>query len=316
MLLISLIVLIVIILFLWMTFIVVPHQNVYIVERLGQFNKALDAGFHFLIPIIDRVAYKHTLKEEAIDVPPQICITKDNVQVEVDGIIYLKVLDPVKASYNIQDYKYSSIQLAQTNMRSEIGKLDLDQTFKEREAINKNIVSSLDVATEPWGVKVTRYEIKNIFPSKEVLLTMEKQMTAERDKRAEIIYAEGEKIALINQSEGKKIEAINVSEGEKQKRINLAEGRAKKIQLLSEATAKAIEMIGDAINQPGGQEAMKLKIVEEYLSGLETILQQSSTKIVPLGPAIIESFFTGIGKVSEVMKEHSSIPKPPHKSNK
>lgn len=311
--LVSLIILGLLILIIYKTFIVVPHQNAYIVERLGQYNKTIASGFHFLIPLIDRIAYRHTLKEEAIDVPPQICITKDNVQVEVDGIIYLKVIDPVKASYNIQDYKFSSIQLAQTNMRSEIGKLDLDHTFKEREAINQNVVSSLDIASEPWGVKVTRYEIKNIFPPKEVLLTMEKQMTAERDKRAEIIFAEGEKIAMINQSEGKKIEAINVSEGEKQKRINIAEGKAKKIQLLSEATAKAIEIIGDAINKPGGQEAMKLKIVEEYLIGFENVLKQSTTKIVPLGPAIIESFFTGLGKVSEVMK-NQSIPKPPHKS--
>ncbi|GIX40765.1 MAG: paraslipin [Leptospiraceae bacterium] len=313
--LISLIVLFLVIFIIWKTFIIVPHQSAYIIERLGQYNKTLLSGFHFLIPIFDRVAYRHTLKEEAIDVPPQICITKDNVQVEVDGIIYIKVLDPVKASYNIQDYRFSSIQLAQTNMRSEIGKLDLDHTFKERETINQNVVSSLDTATEPWGVKVTRYEIKNIFPPKEVLLTMEKQMTAERDKRAEIIYAEGEKIAMINQSEGKKIEAINVSEGEKQKRINLAEGRAKKIQLLSEATAKAIEMIGEAINQPGGQEAMRLKIVEEYLSGFGDVLQKSTTKIVPLGPAIIESFFTGISKVSEVLKTKQNIPKPPHKTN-
>ncbi len=295
------------------TFIIVPHQNVFIIERLGKYSRSLYSGYHFLIPFIDRIAYKHILKEEAIDVPPQICITKDNVQVEVDGIIYLKVLDPVKASYNIRDYKFSSIQLAQTNMRSEIGKLDLDLTFKEREIINKNVVSSLDIATEPWGVKVTRYEIKNIFPPKEVLLTMEKQMTAERDKRADIIFAEGEKISMINESEGKKLESINISEGEKQKKINLAEGKSKKIQLLSEATAKAIEMIAEAIRQPGGKEAMKLKIAEEYLISLEEILKKSNAKIIPLGPAVIESFFTGLGKMSEVITEKEIIPKPPHK---
>lgn len=317
MILVSFIILVFLIILVSKTFIIVPHQSAFIIERLGKYQKTLESGFHFLIPILDRIAYRHTLKEEAIDVPPQICITKDNVQVEVDGIIYLKVLDPVKASYNINDYKFSSIQLAQTNMRSEIGKLDLDLTFKEREIINRNMIASLDIATEPWGVKVTRYEIKNIMPPREVLLTMEKQMTAERDKRAEIIYAEGQKIAMINESEGKKIEAINISEGEKQKKINLAEGKAKKIQLLSESTAQAIELISSAINEPGGKEAMKLKIAEEYLIGLEQILKNTSTKIVPLGPAIIESFFTGIGKLSQIMssKEREEIiPKPPHKT--
>ncbi|MFN3604711.1 MAG: SPFH domain-containing protein [Leptonema sp. (in: bacteria)] len=317
MILLSFLVLLIIVILILKTFIVVPHQSVYILERLGKYEKTLESGFHFLFPVIDRVAYKHTLKEEAIDVPPQICITKDNVQVEVDGIIYLKVLDPVHASYNISDYKFSSIQLAQTNMRSEIGKLDLDLTFKEREIINRNMIASLDLATEPWGVKVTRYEIKNIIPPREVLLTMEKQMTAERDKRAEIIYAEGQKISMINESEGKKIEAINISEGEKQKKINIAEGKAKKIQLLSNATAQAIEMVASAINESGGKEAMKLKIAEEYLSGLEKVLSNTSTKIVPLGPAIIESFFSGIGQLTRMVssKEKEEIfPKPPHKS--
>lgn len=311
----SFIILLIILFIVFKTFIIVPHQSAYIIERLGKYDKTLESGFHFLFPIIDRIAYKHILKEEAIDVPPQICITKDNVQVEVDGIVYLKVLNPVNASYNISDYKFSSIQLAQTNMRSEIGKLDLDLTFKEREIINRNMIASLDQATEPWGVKVTRYEIKNIIPPKEVLLTMEKQMTAERDKRAEIIFAEGEKISMINESEGKKIEAINISEGEKQKRINIAEGKAKKIQLLSNATAKAIESIASAISEPGGKEAMKLKIAEEYLINLEQVLKNTTTKVVPLGPAIIESFFSGMGKLTQIMGQREEIiPKPPHKS--
>lgn len=311
----SLIILTIITFFILKTFIVVPHQSAYIVERLGKYEKTLMSGFHFLIPLIDRIAYKHTLKEEAIDVPPQICITKDNVQVEVDGIIYLKVIDPTMASYNIADYKFSSIQLAQTNMRSEIGKIDLDMTFKEREVINQNMIKSIESAIAPWGIKITRYEIKNIMPPQEILLTMEKQMTAEREKRADIISAEGEKIAVINESEGKKIEAINISEGEKIKKINIAEGKAKSIQMVSEATAQAIAMIADAINTPGGKEAMKLKIAEEYLLGLKNVLSESSTKIVPLGPAIIQSFFAGLNKVSEVMSNSEHIiPKPPHKN--
>ncbi|MBI3395938.1 MAG: paraslipin, partial [Spirochaetia bacterium] len=203
----SAVIILVILLIVIKTFIVVPQQGAFIRERLGNYNGTLNAGLHFLVPVVDRVAYRHTLKEEVIDVPPQICITKDNVQVEVDGILYIKVLDPVKASYGINEYRFASIQLAQTSMRSEIGKLELDRTFVEREKINEAVIKALDMASEPWGVKVARYEIRNIIPPKSVLHTMEKQMTAERDKRADIAHSEGERAAKINKSEGEKQEA-------------------------------------------------------------------------------------------------------------
>ncbi len=308
-------ILIVLGLFFYFFVVIVPHQNVVIIERLGKYHKTMDSGLNFIIPIIDRKAYYLTLKEEAIDVPSQICITKDNVQVEVDGILYLKVIEPVKACYNIQDYKFSSIQLAQTNMRSEIGKLDLDQTFKEREEINRNMIRSLDIATTPWGVKITRYEIKNIIPPSSVISTMEKQMIAERDKRADIIYAEGEKIALINESEGKKIEAINISEGEKQKRINLAESEAKKIELISKATSESLRLIASALRKKGGNEALNLKIIEHYLVSLEDILKESSIKVLPITPAIIQSLVDGLSHLSNLStKRDGLIPRPPHKS--
>ncbi len=290
----SAVALIVLIVLVIKTFVIVPQQHAYVKERLGNFNKVLEPGFHFLIPIVDRVAYRHILKEQTIDVPPQLCITRDNVQVEVDGILYLKVLDATKASYGISDYRFASIQLAQTNMRSEIGKIDLDRTFMERENINEDIIKAVDMASDPWGVKVIRYEIKNIMPPRSVLATMEKQMTAERDKRAEIFHSEGERAATINRSEGDRQEAINMSEGDKQRRINTAEGKARQIELISEATANSIQLVATAIQKPGGNEAVKLRIAEEFIKRFGQVVEKSRTQVVPLGPATIQSTFEGL----------------------
>ena len=290
------------------TFQVVPHQHAFIKERFGKFAGILPPGFHFLVPFVERVAYRHTLKEEVIDVPPQVCITRDNVQVEVDGILYIRVLNPDKASYQINNYRFASTQLAQTSMRSEIGKLDLDQTFVEREKINDAVIQSVDKASDPWGVKVIRYEIKNIFPTKTVLLSMEQQMKAEREKRAEIFHSEGQRAAMINKSEGSKQENINKSEGEKMRRINEAEGRAHQIELVAEATAEALSQVADAINQPGGHEAVQLRIGQEYIKQFGDVLEKSHTSVVPMGLAAIQGAFEGFSKVMEGMKPAKGRP--------
>ena len=296
-------VLIVIILFIIVkTFVVVPNQHAYIKERFGKYTGTLEAGFHFLWPFIDRLAYKHTLKEQVIDVPPQVCISKDNVQVEVDGILYLKVLDPKKASYGIDNYRYASSQLSQTNMRSEIGKLDLDYTFKEREQINDAVIQAVDKASDPWGVKVTRYEIKNITPPKSVLHSMEQQMRAEREKRADIFHSEGERAATINSSEGEKRESINISEGEKLRRINVAEGEAKRIELVAEATAEALKTVADAINNPGGRDAVQLRIAQEFIKQFGDVAEKSKTSVVPISLAAIQGAFEGFSKITEGLK--------------
>ncbi|MCB1173264.1 MAG: paraslipin [Leptospiraceae bacterium] len=279
------------------TFIVVPHQHIYIQERLGKFHKELNSGFHFLIPIIDQVAYEHTMKEQVIDVPPQICITKDNVQVEVDGVLYIRVMDARKASYGIDRYAFASSQLAQTSMRSEIGKLNLDATFKERETINDAIVKAVDSASDPWGVKVTRYEIKNITPPQTVINAMELQMRAEREKRAEILHSEGERQYTINLSEGERQESINMSEGEKQRYINEAEGQARQIELVADATANALKVVADAIAEPGGKQAKQLRIAEQYIRQFGDIVQTSKTTVVPLSVANIQGAFEGFSKV-------------------
>ena len=244
---------------------IVPQKMAYIVERLGKYYKTLEAGFHILVPFIDKVAYRHTLKEQALDVPPQDCITKDNIMVEVDGILYMQVIDPQKASYGIGDYQFASVQLAQTTMRSVMGKLDLDKTFEERESINSEIVDAVDKASDPWGIKVTRYEVKNIVPPQSIKDAMEKHMRAEREKRATIAESEGDRQAKINRAEGDRQEMIARSEGEKQKRINEAEGRAVEIQRVAEATAKGIREIAAAINEKGGINAVNLRIAEQYL---------------------------------------------------
>lgn len=292
------------------TFEIVPHQHAYIKERFGKFSGILGPGFHFLVPFVERVAYRHTLKEEVIDVPPQICITKDNVQVEVDGILYIRVLNPDKASYQINNYRFASSQLAQTSMRSEIGKLDLDQTFVEREKVNDAVIESVDKASDPWGVKVIRYEIKNIFPTKTVLQSMEQQMKAEREKRADIFHSEGERAAMINRSEGGKQENINRSEGEKLKRINEAEGRAKQIELVAEATAEALQMVADAISQPGGRDAVQLRIGQEFIRQFGDVMEKSKTSVVPMGLAAIQGAFEGFGTVMKGMQKGGATPPP------
>jgi len=260
---------------------IVPQKAAFIVQRLGKYNSTLDAGFHILVPFVDKVAYKHTLKEQAIDVPTQSCITKDNIAVEMDGILYLQVLDPKKASYGIDNYGFAAIQLAQTTMRSLIGKLELDRTFEERETINVGVVGAVDKASDPWGVKVTRYEVKNIEPPGSIKDAMEKQMRAEREKRAMIAESEGERQAKINRSEGDRQELIARSEGEKQKRINEAEGRAVEIERVAVATSNGIKEIAKAINQEGGVNAVNLRIAEQYLNEFGNLAKANNTLIIP-----------------------------------
>ncbi len=260
---------------------IVPQKSASIVERLGKYLTTLEAGFHVLMPFVDRVAYKHTLKEQAVDVPPQSCITKDNIAVEVDGILYMQVIDAKKASYGIDHYKFAATQLAQTTMRSVMGKLDLDRTFEEREKINSVIVDAVDKASDPWGVKVTRYEVKNILPPQSIKDAMEKQMRAEREKRATIAESEGDRQAKINRAEGVRQEMIAKSEGEKQKRINEAEGRAVEIERVAEATAKGIRHIASAINEKGGINAVNLRIAEQYLNEFGKLAKTNNSIIIP-----------------------------------
>ena len=267
---------------LFKTAIVVPQRSAYIVERLGKYASTLEAGFHILVPFIDRVAYKRTLKETPIDVPPQKCITRDNITVDVDGILYLQVMDPVKASYGIDNYLWASTQLAQTTMRSEIGKLDLDAIFEVRDSINSAICGAVDKASDPWGVKVMRYEIKSITPPRTIQDAMEKQMRAEREKRAMIAESEGERQAKINRAEGDKQEAIARSEGEKTRRINEAEGRAQEIQLVAEATARGIASIAQSIStNEGGTEAVNLRLAEQYLTEFGKLAKEGTSMILP-----------------------------------
>ena len=263
------------------TAVVVPQQSAYVVERLGKYAATLDAGFHMLLPFIDRIRYKHSLKETAIDIPEQVCITRDNVQVSVDGILYLKILNPQRASYGISDYNFALIQLAQTTLRSEIGKIELDRTFEERTNINIQVVNELDKASDPWGVKVLRYEIKNITPPKGVLDAMEKQMRAEREKRAVILTSEGERDAAINQAEGEKQQVIKASEAKKQQQINEAEGAASAILAIAQATAEGLRKVAETIQVPGGQEAVQLRVAEQYISKFGELAKTNNTLILP-----------------------------------
>jgi regulator of protease activity HflC (stomatin/prohibitin superfamily) len=302
----------------WKMFIVVPMREAAILERLGKFSGSLGPGFHFLVPFVDRIAYRHEMREQVVDVPPQLCITRDNVQVEVDGLVYMKVMDPVKASYGIGDYRLAAISLAQTTMRSEIGKLTVDDTFSERERVNENIVREIDKASDPWGVKMIRYEIRNITPSRNMLDTMEKQMEAERNKRAEITMATGQKESRINLSEGERQEAINVSEGERQRRINEAMGRAKEIELIADATAKGIRRIAHAINKPGGSQAIKMRIVEQLIDEYGQIIQTASVSVVPSSLANLKGFFEGLQQVGSATAipdaaAHSEMTIPPRR---
>ncbi len=276
---------------------VVPQKSAFIVERLGKYHATLEAGFHLLVPIIDRVSYKHTLKEQAIDVPPQQCITRDNISVEVDGILYLKVMDPAKASYGIANYLFASTQLAQTTMRSEMGKLELDRSFEERTLINTQIVEAVDKASDPWGVKVTRYEIKNITPPQTIRDAMEKQMRAEREKRALIAESEGDRQARINRAEGEKQEAIARSEGEKMKRINEAEGRSEEIKMVAFATASGIREIAQATQSEGGIYAVNLRLAEQYINEFGKLAKVGNTMIIP----------TDLANVAGLIKTASSV---------
>lgn len=281
---------------------IVPQRTAIIVERLGKYRSTLQAGFNVLIPFIDKVAYRHTLKEQAIDVASQICITRDNISVEVDGILYLQVIDPSKASYGIDDYRFASIQIAQTTMRSIIGKMELDKTFEERDMINTNIVDAVDKASDPWGVKVTRYELKNIVPPQSIKDAMEKQMRAEREKRAVIAESEGEKQAKINVADGDKQELIRRSEGEKQKRINEAEGRAAEIEAVAFATASGIRQIADAIASENGLEAVNLRVAEQYLGEFGKLAKESNTIILPSNLADISGIVATATSVLEKVK--------------
>jgi regulator of protease activity HflC (stomatin/prohibitin superfamily) len=260
---------------------IVPQKTAFIVERFGKYRATLEAGIHILFPFMDRVAYKHTLKEQALDVPSQSCITRDNIAVEVDGILYLQVLDPQRASYGINNYQFAATQLAQTTMRSVIGKLELDKTFEERDTINTSIVDAVDKASDPWGVKVTRYEVKNIVPPQSIKDAMEKQMRAEREKRAMIAESEGDKQAKINRAEGDKQEMIARSEGERQKRINEAEGRAQEIERVATATAMGIREIALAINEKGGINAVNLRVAEQYINEFGNLAKTNNSLIIP-----------------------------------
>ena len=279
--------------------IVVPQQNAYVVEYLGKYRKTMQAGFHILIPFVERIAYRHNLKERAVDIPEQICITRDNVQVGVDGVLYMKVLDAQRASYGIGDFIFAISQLAQTTLRSEIGKIVLDRTFEERGTINASVVMELDKASDPWGVKVLRYEIKNINPPQDVLSAMEKQMRAEREKRAVILTSEGERDARINEAEGGKQQVIKESEASKQQKINEAEGEAEAILTVATATAEGLRRVADALQTTGGDRAMQLRIAEQYIEEFGRLAKTGNTFVVPANLSDIASMIalaTGITK--------------------
>ena len=280
------------------TAVIVPQQGAYVVENLGKFSRTLTAGFHILIPFLDRVAYRHTLKEQAIDVEEQICITSDNVQVGVDGVLYLQVMDARNASYGIGDYLFAIAQLAQTTLRSEIGKIELDRTFEERNQINLRVVEELDKASDAWGVKVLRYEIKNINPPEDVVSAMEKQMRAEREKRATVLQSEGDRDAKINEAEGEKQRVIKESEAAKEQQINEAQGEAAAILAVAEATAEGLRKVADALSSDGGDKAMQLRVAEDYLERFGNLAKEGNTLIVPANLSDISSM---IGAATNVL---------------
>jgi len=290
------------------TAVVVPQQNAYVVERLGKYSATLGAGFHVLWPFFDVIRYRHSLKEAAFDIPAQVCITRDNVQVGVDGILYLKVLNAERASYGISDYLFAITQLAQTTLRSEIGKIDLDKTFEERTNINMSVVAELDKASEPWGVKVLRYEIKNITPPHDILAAMEKQMRAEREKRAVILTSEGARDALINNAEGAKQETIKNSEARRQQQINEAEGQAQAILAVATATAEGIRRVASAMQEPGGAQAVQLRVAEQYITQFGLLAKESNTLVIPANAADVASM---IGVAMRVMGTTGTTPPPP-----
>ncbi|MYD94068.1 MAG: paraslipin [Chloroflexi bacterium] len=275
----AIVLLVVVVLF--KTAVIVPQQSAYVIERLGRYSRTLQAGFHILMPFLDTIAYKHTLKEQAIDISEQLCITRDNVQVGVDGVLYLQVLEPQQASYGITNYQFAIAQLAQTTLRSEVGKIDLDRTFEERSSINRLIVNELDQASAPWGVKVLRYEIRNINPPTDVLNAMEKQMRAEREKRAVILSSEGERDAKINEAEGEKQRVIKESEATRTQQINEAQGEAEAILAVATASAEGITRIGQSVSGDGGMDAMRLRVAEQYIAQFGQIAKEGNTLVVP-----------------------------------
>jgi regulator of protease activity HflC (stomatin/prohibitin superfamily) len=291
------------------TAVVVPQQNAYVVERLGKFSGVLDAGFHILVPFVDVIRYRHVLKEQAFEIPEQVCITRDNVQVAVDGILYLKILDPERASYGINNYTYALTQLAQTTLRSEIGKIELDRTFEERTHINGQVVAEVDKASEAWGVKVLRYEIKNITPPADIIAAMEKQMRAEREKRAVILQSEGERDAAINSAEGQKQQVIKASEAKKQQQINEAEGQASAILAVAKATAEGITSVARAINEPGGFEAVQLRVAEQYIERFGQIAKAGNTLVLPANLSDVGSMISLAMNVIQGKKP--GVPPPP-----
>jgi len=307
----SLIVLLVIAVFVllvvYRTAVVVPQQSAYVVERLGRYHATMNAGFHLLMPFVDVIRYRHSLKETAWDIAAQVCITRDNVQVGVDGILYLKVLNPERASYGISDYLFAITQLAQTTLRSEVGKIDLDRTFEERGTINTQVVSELDKASEAWGVKVLRYEIKNITPPQDVLAAMEKQMRAEREKRAVILTSEGQRDAAVNNAEGAKQQVIKASEASRQQQINEAEGQAQAILAVATATAEGIRRVADAIRTDGGMEAVQLRVAEQYVEQFGNLAKNTTSVIVPASVSDLA------GMIAAAMKVFGSttVPAPP-----
>lgn len=276
---------------------VVPQRSAFVIERLGKFSRTLDAGFHVLFPFLDRVTAKHSLKEQVIDVPSQMCITRDNIAIEIDGVLFLQVLDPARATYGVTNYFMAASQLAQTTLRSEIGKMDLDRTFEERDSINANIVDALDKACEPWGVKVMRYEISNINPPQSVKDALEKQMRAERERRAQVAMSEGDREARINVAEGHKQEAIKQSEAIKIRQINEAEGKAREIELLAQATAQGIAQIALAINTPGGRDAVNLRVAEQYVGEFGKLAKSTNTMIIPSNLSDIGGMVASIGNL-------------------
>ncbi len=290
------------------TAVVVPQQHAYVVERLGRFSTVLDAGFHILVPFVDVIRYRHVLKEQAMDIQEQTCITRDNVQVAVDGILYLKVLDAQRASYGIANYLFAITQLAQTTLRSEIGKIELDRTFEERSHINGLVVSELDKASEPWGIKVLRYEIKNITPPQDILAAMEKQMRAEREKRALILQSEGEREAAINRAEGQKQQVIKASEAAKQRQINEAEGQAAAILAVARATAEGLKAVAQQIGQPGGFEAVQLRVAENYLTRFGEVAKAGTTMILPTNLADVAAM---VQTAMTAIRQSSAPPAPP-----
>ncbi len=291
---------------LFKTIIIVTERENVIIERLGKWDRTLKPGLHILIPFIDSAAYRHEIREQVVDIPSQNVITSDNIQVEIDGLLYLKVMDAKKASYGIGNYLAAGVNLAQTTMRSEVGKISLGEIFSERDSVNSKIIAEIDKASDPWGIKVLRYEIKDITPTKHVIETLEKQMEAEREKRAEITRATAEKEKLINVSEGRKQDAINISEGEKLKRINEAQGRAAAIKAVADATAKSLKLVGDAVNAPGGTDALKMKLIDQYISRLGDVIDHNDVSIFPTNLASLKGIFDEVRSDGHKEAKHVS----------